>query len=63
MKVVPCCFTCPYSLVNFFQNTLKVQPLSQASSNNLGLQQNFALMFTLECAYSGGRAGGTVNAI
>lgn len=60
--MVPCCFMFPYSLVNFFQNTLKIQLLSQASSNNLGLKQNFALVFTLECA-SGGHAGGTDNAI
>lgn len=45
-------------LVGVFQNTLKTQPLSLASSSNLGLEQNFDLLCTLECIDgSGGGAG------
>lgn len=58
------CLICPYPSVSFFQNTLKTQPLSHASCNNLGFEQNFDLLCTLECVdWSGRSAGGTDNTI
>lgn len=58
------CLTCPCPPASFFQNTLKIQPLSHASLNNLKLEQKFDLC-TLEYVDSviGGGAGGTNNAV